>query len=608
MSKRFLNLLILAVMLLTVSGCAPVPTPAPEPVPTPIPEPPELPSAPTPSVPHRVKAVFDNAWVRYVEEDRFSSQDLGGMGGDKLWRTRLKNSQDESGLSVAGLTYSFTTDEPFEVATHQDLMRMGPPEYGWFLGDITEGHQANVEAGFSPWTERFPFVLIPGFDVSRSVDKTEFTAADTQTLTITVTPGEEHIGELYISVRADEDAYVAPVITPHEDEEHAEMSADGQELTIYGVTIEANNTLSVIVSIEIEPKVPAVEFIPEVTVGWRQILDSGTSNGSSISRAVEAIGTRTLEAKGEYIWDWIECSSHLITWRSHSGGAATAQNEILVDSCERWAYEVHGDTFTSKEVRGRRNMNTILLNTPDITGAPVKDLVVTFTSQLEPTNWFHEYLVELGPPVYEWHYGDEPEKPLDMMGKAPEAFVEFGDLFPCVWTAGLDVSRSVDKTVFTTTGVQTLTITITPREENIHFLALAVHTLIKDQENVVDAIILDAEVSSPKGERVTISPDGRDLYIEPIPIEVDTPWTVTATIRVTPKVPKIEFVPFVGLNWFGLYGGASTGVTRGNFVTCDMGTAGVWTWEAEGDYIWNINNSPPILLLGLRHVVEQLEN
>jgi len=126
-----------------------------------------------------------------------------------------------------------------------------------------------------------------------------------------------------------------------------------------------------------------------------------------------------------------------------------------------------------------------------------------------------------------------------------------------------------------------------------------------ESKDLVNAIILDAEVSSPKGERVIISPDGGDLYIEPIPIEVDTPWTVTATIQVTPKVPKIKFMPFVGLNWFGLFGGVATGSTRGSFVTYDMGTAGVWTWEAEGNYIWNMNNSPPILLIGLNDVVEQ---
>ena len=235
----------------------------------------------------------DYEWVQYVEEDRFTSQNLGGMGGDKLWRTRLENSQDESGLPVAGLTYSFTTDEPFEVATCQDLMRMGPPEYGWFLGDIAEGHQANVESGFSLPHERSPIVLIPGFDASRSVNKKEFSASDTQTLTITVTPSEEHIGELYICVRADEDAYVAPVIIPP----------------------------VIIVSIQVEPKVSKVEFIPQVTVGWREILDSGTTNGSSVYRTAETLGTCTLQAKGEYIWDWVEYSSHLISWRSHSGGS-----------------------------------------------------------------------------------------------------------------------------------------------------------------------------------------------------------------------------------------------------------------------------------------------
>jgi len=79
--------------------------------------------------------------------------------------------------------------------------------------------------------------------------------------------------------------------------------------------------------------------------------------------------------------------------------APYATNEVHVDFFTSYEYEVPGDVFTNRGVTGKMDWHTRIVNTPDQTGAVVKDLKVTLAS---PDN---------GALLNEWSYGNVPEGP-----------------------------------------------------------------------------------------------------------------------------------------------------------------------------------------------------
>ena len=183
---------------------------------------------------------------------------------------------------------------------------------------------------------------------------------------------------------------------------------------------------------------------------------------------------------------------------------------------------------------------THLENSPDESGLPVTGLGLTFTTERAFDIYGWEKLTKMGPPAYGWSFSDILEGD---QASAEAGFVWGRNRFPM--TPGFDASRLFDKTEFSVPDTQTLTITVTPREEKTGKPHIAVHTYTPDSESLVDAVI----ISPTSGEHVKLSPDGHDLYIDEIPMELNTPWTITVTIRVTPKVPEVEFVPYVWVGW-----------------------------------------------------------
>lgn len=632
--KRLISLLLLLTVVgLAMSGCTapaptpaptlppqpvsvptpiPTPTPTPTPIPTPIPTPTPTPT-PTPSEPNEVQVYFDTAWILDISEDSFINR---VVSTHKVWQTRLENSSDESGMPVNGLELNFATVSPFSILTDQYLMRMAPPAYSWSFGSLPEGSQVSADAGFVWGKDRFS--MVPGFDASRSFDKTEFSAPETQTMTVTVTPREEKGGELFVRILANETAYVDTVIASHTGGDDTELSPDGHQLTINGISTEPNTTSSVIVTIQVTPKVPQAEFLPEVWLGWRETLDSGTTKGSSISSDVEELGTRKVMAQGGYIWSWEECESHVIRWPQVSRGVAETDNKVRVNFASVWQYDLWGHDFTNREVNGGRHWYTALINEEDETGEPIKDLSLTLTTDLESNFFWKPDLIKQGPPSYEWFFGEEPEEPLAHMGTSGrEAFVEFPASLealigvdprkieypyrqPAKWIPGFDVSRSVDKTVFTSPGTQTLTITVTPRHEKIDKLIVEVNAY---NSRNVPAVI----VSSTQDVYLLPTSHQYSHYWSDIPVEVDTPWSVTVTIEVTPKVPKIEYMPYVAVIWNGGEWNwtPTNGTTSGRFISYGWEEMGTWTWSADGDYAWEWSLQPGHYVVGLspRHEV-----
>jgi len=521
-------------------------------------------------------------------------------------------------MPVDGLELNFATVSPFSILTDQYLTRMGPPAYTWSFGLLLEGSQVGADAGFV-WGKD-GFSMTPGLDASRSVDRTLFSSPETQTLTITVTPREERGGELFIRVLATETAYADAAVTSHTGGSETELSPDGHQLTIYGISTELDTTSSVTVTIQVTPKVPEAEFLPAVWLGRRETLDSGTTKGSSISRDVEELGTRTVTAALDCIWSWEECTYDVTRWPQVSRGAAETDNKVRVNFASVWQYDLWGHDFTNREVNGGRHWYTALINEEDETGEPIKDLGLTLTTDLESPFFWKPDLIKQGPPSYEWFFGEQPEEPLSHMGTGGrEAFAEFPTSLealigvdprkieypyrtPARWTPGFDVIRSADKTIFASPGTQTLTITVTPRHEKIDKLIVEI--------NAYNSRNVPAVIVSSTQELYKLPTSGPySCYWSDIPMEVDTPWTVTVTIEVTPEVPKIEYMPYVAVIWNGGKWNwtPTNGTTSGSFVSYGWEEMGTWTWSADGDYAWEWSLQPGHYCVGLSPRHEVLE-
>jgi len=256
-------------------------------------------------------------------------------------------------------------------------------------------------------------------------------------------------------------------------------------------------------------------------------------------------------------------------------------NLVNVGFSEEYDYKVSGDSFINKEVTVEEWWRTNLLNISDETGAPVTGLRLTLDSEVSFGGVEDEFLTMRGPPTYEWFLGDIPDG---------ETVVHTGGYWP--WdayvrrsstsklTPGYDVSRSFDKTVFSAPGIQTLTITLTPREESIDKVTIFVHT---DEDAFVDPVVLSYSATS--GGDVKIEQGGHRSGIHSVPVEHDTPLVVTVSLQVTPKVPLVHYKPGTSIlpHRFSV---PDRGITTGSSVsfTTEVGT---WTWSADGDYVWD---------------------
>lgn len=258
------------------------------------------------------------------------------------------------------------------------------------------------------------------------------------------------------------------------------------------------------------------------------------------------------------------------------GGLAYAQgdsvNEVSAMFSTQWYYDVPGNAFANDEVEGHEDFFAQMQNDPDGTGADVTALTLTLDTKTE-FNCFQEQNLAPEYPPYEWDFGDVAE------GLGPVAWVGFrGPTQPLVpLTPGFDASRSLSETEFLQsdgTQTQTVTITLTPQADEVmteggwFSIGVGVH-----ENDLVDAVI-----TSPS------SGDGHRLNIQPTGLELGKTWTIDVTIEVTPKVPKVEFMPFVDIKWFGPP--SASGTTSKSWLSYTVPGVGKWTWSATGSYEW----------------------
>jgi len=524
---------------------------------------------------NKVHAYFDTSWVYGVPGDTFSNDEVTGR---KEWRATIWNEPDETTAPVSAAELSLVSELVFDWAQEENRTTMGPPTYKWSFGDVPEESKAGAGMGFAS-PDPCPATFTPGFDASRSADITEFTAPGTQTLTITLTPRNVAEG-FHIRVAAWEDDLVKPVITSPVSGDGINLDPDGHWLDMLPTALEVGTTYTYNVTIEVTPKVPKVQFMPSVTIDWSEKIASGTERGSSVScPAGDPVGTWTWSADGDYIWYWWDNVGRGVTFPKYRYELG---NKVAAGFATNWYYAVPGDTFTNDEVKGRKEWHADIWNEPDETTAPVSAAKLSLDSGLVFDGAQEENRTTMGPPTYEWSFGDVPEESKAGAGVG----FHTPDPSPATFTPGFDASRSADITEFTAPGIQTLTITLTPLEviDGFHIYVDA------REDDLVNPVITSP--TTDESQRIWLAPDGHWLDILPAGLEIGTTYTYNVTIEVTPKVPKVQFMPRVTIDWGEKI---ASGTVSGSSVSPSAGgpasEAGTWTWSATGDYTWDWNES-----------------
>jgi hypothetical protein len=205
----------------------------------------------------------------------------------------------------------------FDKISKENLTTVGPPTYVWSFSDISQGFGLSTYVGFGNLDSHdvVPVTFTPGFDASRSIDKTEFSASSTQNITIKLTPRKE-IDQLEILVFADENDLVNPVITNPTGGDGVELRQEGHQLFINPADLELNTTWTITVTIQVNPKVPEVKYMPSIGINWREPLNSGIASGNSFSFPVTDMGTWTLRTEDSYRWDWTDEVVRQVRWNS----------------------------------------------------------------------------------------------------------------------------------------------------------------------------------------------------------------------------------------------------------------------------------------------------
>lgn len=523
-----------------------------------------------------VAAMDDRVFVSYEERQKYSTNadnfDNVEVTGWQSWESGLQNQNYGSDQTVTNTVLTLATLDSFEYARQENLIATPPPEYRWEFGnvEVDEGALGYVE---NPETPSVNFT--PGFDLSRSADQTEFSALGTQVLTITVTPRESLANNemLFLSIGGFNDAQARPNFDSITGTDDFHMGSDGNWLNITvgepdGAPPTVDKTYIYKVWIEINPVGPGTMFLPMVAVERYAWLEDGGDTGSSLSHAGPE-GTWTWNVGEIHNWVWSKVIRKGVSlYGIFSGGGPEPQNAVVVDATTNWEYEPEGDSFTNGSVIGTRNWGTHLHNQLHETGESLTNVALDLDNNTGfEFDWVQdEHLADSGPLDYRWEFGLVP-----VDGHA-NGGVGFGspETPPVEFTPGFDASRSVNPTEFSGDGphIQTLTISVTPREE-LPWIGIGINA---EPREGVDAII----TSPTTDENIQLSPDGRNLNIHLENPEIGTTYTFTVTLAVTLTQSEAQYLPSVMvMRGEGLGSGSDTGTS----LTVNALGAGTWTWS-----------------------------
>ena len=234
--------------------------------------------------------------------------------------TGFYNTDDTSNLSVTDLAISLTSDVEFDRVYPQPAT-VDPPTYEWFFGDIPEA-LSEFDQGGARVSKADPTPFYPGFDASRSVDKTEFSAPDTQYLRITIMPRQPW-QSIVVSMEGFDNELVSTVIASvdYDDtdpKQHIALDPDGQKLLIFMDNPVVGKPYTYDVTIGVTPKVDKLEFMPPVYIQGSDQIAWDKPEGSSFSRTIAGLGTWTYSAQGNYVWGWNDRERRGLNLRSYS--------------------------------------------------------------------------------------------------------------------------------------------------------------------------------------------------------------------------------------------------------------------------------------------------
>jgi len=531
---------------------------------------------------NEVSAMFSTQWYYDVPGDNFTDH---LVGGHEDFFAQIENDPDETEADVTGLTLTLDSGLAFD-CIEPDPVTIGPPTYEWSFGDVPEGLGPVAWVGFMGPTQ--PLVpLTPGFSASRALSETEFSAPDTQTLTITLIPEAAEVvseGWFSIGVGVHENDLVDAVITSPTGGEGIQLRSEGHRLDIHPTGLNVGDEWTIEVTIQVTPKVPKVEFMPYVDIKWLEPpSDSRSTTESWLSYPVPDVGTWTWSAIGSYEWQWTYNMMRGLQW--HPCSREIPVNRVSLEYRTFRFYAAPGDTFDNREVTGSTWWYTNAHNYPDGTEEPITGLELSLDSNLslDWRRWFMKTILTEVPPTYEWSVGDVLEDehvPVVVHPRGPDEVL-------ATFTPGFDASVSVDRVKFSQsegTQTQTLTIEVTPLEDvNVAVCAdEGTFSLFMpaDKGDLVEAKI----TSFPSGG--TALEDGHTFYM---PISGGETTTIELGIEVTPKVPRAEYKPAVAVMSppEGTYPAGEPHL--GSSHSLEVDSLGTWTWSAVGEYNWTWN-------------------
>jgi hypothetical protein len=270
------------------------------------------------------------------------------------------------------------------------------------------------------------------------------------------------------------------------------------------------------------------------------------------------------------------------------------ENSVRVDFINSTVFTTSSQQFTNHEVSGVSHWNTTFTNKPDQSQAPVYGLGLTYLSELDRigSNIRQQFLIKAEHPNYAWFMGDVPEETVQDVYKS-EAYIESAEGSNNPFTPGFDASITTDTQSFTEPGTQTVTITITPRQQ-LTFAGITVHVNGGPHSNVADAEISSLSPGEHKGkfgEQISLSPDKKNLFINQLPLELYKQYNYSFTIKVVPISPNTNYRPYVSIGWLPSPDPSGNiqvdGTIKGNSLEHHIDNMGTWKWSANGIYTWN---------------------
>lgn len=262
-------------------------------------------------------------------------------------------------------------------------------------------------------------------------------------------------------------------------------------------------------------------------------------------------------------------------------------NLVHVDFFNSFRFHSVAQAFINREVKGFLHNSIHLQNTPDESSAPVYGLGLELSTEpgVIQRGVREEYLEILGPPVFKWFFGNVPEEPIQDVYMS-EAYFEPGGSFGALFTPGFDASISVDKMRFSEPDAQVVILTIVPRQD-LYNPSFIFHLGGGTYGGAADVVITSLDLGEhrgPAGERITVTPDRKNIGVDDLSLTINEPYSFSMTLRVDPHQLNTKYEPYLGIAW--LPGESIRGTELGNMLTVPIDKVGIWTWTAIGEYLW----------------------